>query len=94
MAKKQETDSSIAEIKKSIENKKVVIGTKSTLDNLRAGKIAKVFVTSNCSQAVRNDLDELKKITDFQLVKISHTNVDLGTLCKKPFSISVLGVLN
>lgn len=83
----------VTEIKKSIESGIVRIGTNSTMKNVKTGLVSKVFVTKNCPDSVRNDLSYYKKIKDFEIVEIPLSNEELGNICKKPFSISVLGLV-
>ena len=92
MVKKQITDKKVLEIKKLIKTDKAVIGTARTIKLLKLGKIEKVYVTVNCPKDVKDDLDYYKKITKFDIIKLKYPNDELGTLCKKPFSISTLGV--
>ena len=92
MAKKQVTDSKILDIKKLMKTDKAVIGTKRTLKLLKTGQIKKVYVTSNCAEDVKSDLDYYNKLAKFEVINLKYPNDELGTICKKPFSISILGV--
>ncbi len=92
MAKEIKQDS-VAEIRKHLEGKKLVLGTERTLKSLRAGKVEKVFMTSNCPNDIRNDFSHLSRISDVKIIELDVPNDELGTICKKPFSISVAGLL-
>jgi large subunit ribosomal protein L30e len=83
----------IIEIKKNLEEGNIKIGTNSTMKSLKTGLIKKVFVTKNCPDTVKNDLSYYKKIKDFEIADIPLTNEELGNICKKPFSISILGLV-
>jgi len=87
MAKKD-----IDEIKKLIKTDKLVIGTKSTIKCLREGKLAKVVLSSNCSEDVEEEINNFADLTKVQVTKINLPNDELGVLCKKQFLISVLGI--
>ena len=87
MAKKS-SDKSIAEIKKEVEKGNVLIGTNETLKNIKLGKVKKVFVTSNCP--VKEEIEHLCKIGKVESVHLDYPNDELGIICKKSFSISVL----
>lgn len=93
MVKRQETDKHISEIRKSIEADEAVIGTKKILESLRHGKVKEVFLTSNCPDYVSKEIEHIKKLSDFNIVRIKQSNEELGVICKKPFAISVLGLL-
>ena len=88
MAKKA-TDN-ITEIKKLLEEKKLVIGAQRTLKNLRAGKVGKIFVCNNPPEDTKKDLDHYCKISGVEMIDLDVPNDELGLLCKKPFSIAVL----
>ena len=89
-AKKQITST---EIKKLIKSKKVVIGTERTIKALKLGRVEKVIISSNCSETVLNDLSYYAGLGKTETIKVSYPNNELGVICKKPFSISVLSIL-
>jgi len=93
MVKKQVVDKNIEEIKKLLKTKKLVIGTEKTIKNIKLGKVNMVFLAANCPSRVEEDIDYYKKIGKFKVVKLKYPNDELGTVCKKPFFISVLSVL-
>ena len=82
-----------SEIKKLIKTKNLVIGTERTIKNLKLGKVDKVIVSSNCSENVVSDLNYYSGLSKASIIKVSYPNDELGVICKKPFSISVLSIL-
>lgn len=93
MPKKQVVDEDIADIKKLLKTKKLVIGTERTIKSIKLGKIEKVFLSANCPKNVLDDIDYYSRMGDFRIIKLRYPNDELGALCKKPFLISVLSVL-
>jgi ribosomal protein L30E len=85
--------SDIDEIRKNLKSEKLIIGTEETLKALRLGKLAKVYMASNCSQAARGDIEHYAKLGDTELVVLDIPNDELGVACRKTFSISVLSML-
>lgn len=81
-----------AEIKKLLSNDKLVLGTNHVLKGLRQKNLSKVFVSNNCPQNVLDDVQGYAKLTNTEVVHLSIPNEELGTLCKKPFFVSLLGV--
>ena len=81
------------EIKKFMKEKKLVIGTKQTLEKLRKGALDQVFVSGNCPEKTLDTLKAYTKVAGVKLEKLKANSSELGTLCKKQFSIAVLGVL-
>ena len=81
------------EIKKLLKSKSLVIGTENTLKNLKLGKIDRVIFSSNCPDKVAEDLGYYAGLSNVETVKVPYPNEELGVICKKPFSISVLSIL-
>ena len=85
--------SDIEDIRKNLKSEKLVIGTEETLKALKLGKLAKVYLASNCNQAVRKDIEHYTKLGNTELVILDIPNDELGVACRKTFSISVLSML-
>ena len=81
------------EIRKLIGSEKLLLGTEQTIKALKGGKLAKVFLASNTSDKVKADITHYSEIAKVEVVETDKTNEELGTVCKKPFSISVIGIL-
>jgi large subunit ribosomal protein L30e len=79
-----------AQIKKMIKDEEILIGTQRALKNLRLGKVKQILLSSNCPERVEKDVNYYAKLTDTDVQKLSYPNDELGIMCKKPFSISVL----
>lgn len=90
MAKKVEDV--VAEIKKHLVSGKLVIGAGRNLKQLRQSKLEKIYLSANCKPKTREDVNRLCKLGKIECVDLSQTNDEMGVVCKKPFSISVLGV--
>jgi len=91
MAKKVE-DPFAAELKKLLTAKRLVLGTERTLKHLKQGRLAKVYVSKNCPDGVRKELKMYCGADKAECVDVPYPNDELGTLCKKPFAISLIGV--
>jgi len=89
---KQTADKEIIEIRKLLKGKNIIIGTQRTLKNLKLGKIKKVYISSNCSDTMVKNIEHYSKLSKASIVKLKYPNDELGILCKKSFSISVLSV--
>ncbi len=81
------------EIRKLLGSDKLIMGKERTMKELRKGTLAKVFVASNVDVKTKKDLEYYKELSSFDLVDVGMTNEELGTLCRKPFSIAVMGLL-
>lgn len=81
----------VREIREMIEKRKAIIGADRVLKELYKNNLKKVFVASNCPQRLSKDVDYYAGLNKIEVVKLAQQNEELGVICKKPFSISVLG---
>lgn len=81
-----------AEIKKMLKAGSVILGTERTMKSLRLGKIEKVLLSQNCPDKVERDISHYAGLAGAEIQKLDYHNDELGVICKKPFSISVLAV--
>ncbi len=80
------------EIRKLLESDKLIIGTEKTLKELRAKNLEKVYVASNTKEETVNDIKHFASLAEVEVVELDVPNDEVGTICRKPFAISVLGV--
>jgi len=92
MAKKV-ADKVSREVQDYLAQKRLVIGTDRTLQGLRRNKLDRVFLSQNAPAEVKQDIQYYAGLTSTAVDQLTKTNEELGVVCKKPFSISVLGVL-
>ncbi|MEM4245035.1 MAG: ribosomal L7Ae/L30e/S12e/Gadd45 family protein [Candidatus Nanoarchaeia archaeon] len=78
------------ELRKALKETTITFGTESTLKRLRNGKAKKVFMASNCPESTKKRIEYYTKIAKVELVKLDIPSDEIGLICKKPFSISVL----
>ena len=84
---------SSAEIKKLIKAGNVIFGTERAMKNLKLGRVQKILLSANCPAKVEKDASYYAGLNGAELHKLDYPNDELGVICKKPFSISVLAVL-
>ncbi|MBW2984045.1 ribosomal L7Ae/L30e/S12e/Gadd45 family protein [Candidatus Woesearchaeota archaeon] len=90
---KERVDRKILELRKLIAEKKLIVGTERTIKALKLGKLEKVFLSSNCRTKTKEDVKHYSKLSKAGVSSLRYPNDELGVLCKKPYSISVLGLL-
>lgn len=90
---KEKLDKNISLIKKLTKENKLIFGIKQTIKLLKLGKIDRVFLASNSSDEIREDMEYYCGIAKVPLVKLAFPNTELGLICKKHFSVLVIGVL-
>ena len=79
------------DIKEIIKDKKLIIGANQVLSMMKNEKITNVLVSSNCPEALKKDVEHYSKIFSIKASRINEDSKELGVICKKPFSISVIG---
>jgi large subunit ribosomal protein L30e len=84
---------STADIKKLLKTDKLIIGTDRVVKGLRKGTLSMIYMSSNCPEDIRNEVEHYSKLTETKIEKLKEPNDELGAVCKKSFSISLLGVL-
>lgn len=83
----------LAELRKQVQGGKLVVGTAAVMRLLKHEKLGRVFAASNCPDDVKAGLKNYCSLSSCELLELAVPNEELGVLCKKPFSISVVGVL-
>jgi len=92
MAKKQTVSDNIKEIRETLIAKKEIVGKDRVIKELKQGKLAKIFVASNCPKFTMDDINHYAKLANVEIVQLKYDNEELGVFCKRQFFISVLGI--
>jgi len=79
------------ELSKLLKENKPIIGTNQVIKNLKLGKIKEIYTACNCPKNTLEDIKHYSKLYNVKVNELKENNEELGTICKKPFSISVLG---
>lgn len=80
----------LEDFKKALGGKKIIYGTNETVKALKLGKVKEVFISSNCPKKVVDDLQHYAKQSGAVVKKLEIPDKEVGLLCKKRYSISVL----
>jgi large subunit ribosomal protein L30e len=80
---------SLDNLKKAIKEDKLIIGTERTLKSLKKGIVKEVFVSKNCPEDLKNQIKKYVEISGIKISELEETNLEIGTLCKKPFSVNL-----
>jgi large subunit ribosomal protein L30e len=73
---------------------KVILGSDKSLKALKLGHAKLVILTSNCSDAVRADIEHYSKLANIPIHVYQGDSAELGLVCGKPFLVSVITVLD
>jgi len=80
------------DIKLGLKNDKLIIGTKQTVKALRKVTVSKIFLAANCPEIIEDDINHYAQLVEVPVEKLTINCDELGTQCKKPFLISVVGI--
>jgi len=81
-------------IRNAVDKGKVLLGAKESL-NATLNKEAKlVIMSSNCPRPQREDLERYSGISKVKIYRFKGTSMELGSVCGKPFPVSMLAVLD
>jgi len=79
-------------IKDSLKEDTGIIGTKETIKLLKQGQISTVFLTVNAPESVKKEIKTYSKMSETEVIDLDVPNNELGTVCRKPFAISVYSI--
>lgn len=80
------------QIRKLIEEKKVTIGTTATMKALKVDKLKTIVLANNAAAQTADAAKRYAAMTGVPIDGLSVPNDELGVMCKKPFSIAMLGI--
>ena len=71
---------------------KVYLGSKRTIKALKRKEAKLVVISSNCPKEIREKIEKYRG--NVPILVYPGTNMELGALCGKPFSVSSLAVID
>lgn len=80
------------EIRRAVDTGKVLFGTKGAEKSLKNGSAKLIIIAGNCPKTVREKLVSLAEIGKTPHFEFAGTGLDLGSVCGKPFTITVMSV--
>ena len=82
------------EIRKAAETGRILYGTEQSLKTIRTGEAKLVIVASNTDEKTMEDIQYYCGLADINIKMYKGSSVELGTLCGKPFVVSVVTVIS
>ena len=78
-------------LKTAVTTGKVLFGYEQTMKAVSTKSAKLIIISQNCPN---EHLTQLEKQKDIPFYRFSGTNIELGSACGKPFSVSMLSVLS
>ncbi|MBI4360700.1 50S ribosomal protein L30e [Candidatus Micrarchaeota archaeon] len=80
-------------IRLAVDSGKVTLGSQKSIKHALNGDAKLLVLAENCPETVADDVKEYCKLSEIRVVRFPGTSVKLGTVCGKPFPVSVLSVI-
>ncbi len=77
-----------------IKTGEVVLGSKKTLKLVLHGKAKLVVIAANAPPELKKDIEYYAKLSNIPVYKFPGTNIELGTLAGKPFSVAAMAIVD
>lgn len=81
---------SIIELRKALKEKTITFGIKTTLKNLKSGKVKSVFLASNATKKMKEDLGYYCKLSGAKLIELDQPSTELQLICKRGHPVAVI----
>ena len=91
-SKKDKEDPLVREIRLTVESGKVEFGYKKGVRNALLAKAKMFIVAKNAPEEVKADIFKYSKLSQIPVIEFSGSSVELGSICGKPFPVSVLSI--
>lgn len=82
----------LKEIKDSLEKNKAIVGTKETIKKSKQGKVSTIYLSKNVPSDIKEDIMRFEKLSEIEIIQLDILNDELGTLCRKPYPISIISI--
>ena len=79
-------------IKSALKEKKVIIGYKQVLRQIKIGNPEIIIYANNLPKDKLEELEHNTKTGSIKTCKFPKDSIELGLVCKKPFSVSILAI--
>ena len=79
-------------IKEKMKQEKVLLGYKSVMKSLKTSRPEVIVYANNLPDERRKMLEHNAKISNVEIKEYPNDSVNLGLVCGKPFSVSVLAI--
>ncbi|AGK60718.1 LSU ribosomal protein L30E [Archaeoglobus sulfaticallidus PM70-1] len=76
-------------LRRALNTGKVYLGSKRTIKALKKGDAKLVIMANNCPEEIAEKLKQF----EIPVITYNGTNIDLGATCGKPFSVSMLAII-
>ena len=80
-------------IRLAVDSGRVALGVNKVMDTIKDNSAKLVVAASNGKKDTIQDVQHLSKIANIKVVLFNGNSLELGAVCGKPFSVSMLSVI-
>lgn len=91
-SKKEKEDPVALAIRIAVESGKTEFGARKGIKNSLLGKAKLIVLASNAPKELHEDIMYYSKLSNIPVCIFTGTNLELGSICGKPYSVSVLSI--
>ncbi len=82
------------DIRLAVDSGKALLGANRALQSIADHKAKMVIVASKNKEGRLGDMEHLTKLSDIRIQEFEGTPMELGIVCGKPFSVSVISIID
>lgn len=79
-------------IRVAVDTGKVILGSNKSIQAIKLGNGELVVMAANAPKTLKEDVEIYSKLSEIPVHIFDGSSVDLGSICGKPFTVSVLVV--
>ena len=79
-------------IRVAVDTGKVILGSKKSIQAIKLGNGELVVLAANAPKTLKEDVEVYSKLSEIPVHVFDGSSVELGSVCGKPFTVSVLVV--
>ncbi len=83
-----------SEIRLAVDSGETAIGLREVIKSLRADKAKLIILAVRGEEKASGNVEHAARIANVPMVRYSGTSADLGTVCGKPFPVSMLSIID
>ncbi len=80
-------------IRLAVDSGEVAIGVNEVMHSVKKNAAKMIIVASNNKSEILQDIQHVSKVSNIRLIPFEGNTVELGAVCGKPYSVSVLSII-
>ncbi len=80
-------------IRLAVDSGKVALGVNEVLSSIRGNKAKLVVAASKNKKEILQDVQHISKVANVKIILYEGDTMQLGAICGKPYSVSVLSII-